>query len=64
MGTVFYTTKNRVGCVSRWRVEGAARVEDKPYPPGGMLRYCYNEQGQVIHGPYVPELLSWEFIPD
>jgi hypothetical protein len=64
MATAEYTYATQSGDIYRVRVSDAASWVDEPYPPGGFLRIVRNKVGQIIHGPLVSELLSWEWIEE
>ncbi len=50
----YTTTRHRIECDT---------VTDEPYPPGGFLRVMRRD-GQIVAGPYIPEIQSWRVLPD
>ena len=60
---VIYTYRSLDGCTYRVKVEGGASWNEEEYPPGGLLRVIYNAAGQVIAGPHLDELVTWQIVP-
>jgi hypothetical protein len=61
--TILYTYKcGYTGLTYRYKVFNVASVLDEVYPPGGELRVCRNDKGQIIASPLVSEIQSWEIL--
>ena len=56
----YSTLCSYTGIVRRYEAENVASYADEPYPPGGFLRVLRNASGQIMAGPWVPEILTFE----
>ena len=60
MRTIDYTYLcSYTGRIYKCRTYNVSTWADEPYPPGGMLRVMRNSYGQIVAGPMVSELISW-----
>lgn len=48
------------GLVFRRRTHEVSSIKDEPYPPGGTLRIFRDDCGQIIAGPMVEEIISFD----
>lgn len=57
-----YTCKH-TGLSYRCAIDGVDSWADEDYPPGGQLRVMRNDKGQILAGPMVSEITSFQVAP-